>query len=55
MGEHVAEKLRRAIVISLMHISRNALNVAKIPCRPFSLPNPAAALKFPRSMIPAST
>ena len=28
------EKFRRDIVISLTHISRNALNVAKIPCFP---------------------
>ena len=28
------EKFRRAMVISLMHISRKALNVEKIPCFP---------------------
>ena len=44
-----------AIVNSLTTISRNAENVAKMPCRPWAEPNPAAALKFPRSMMPAWT
>lgn len=42
----------RAMVISEQHISKNAEKVLKIPTLPFSNPNPAAAEKFPRSMIP---
>ena len=48
-------KFSRLIVISLTHISRKAENVANNPCRPGSDPNPAAALKLPRSMMPAWT
>ena len=43
------------MVISEMIISRKALNVPKIPCLPFSMPNPAAAAKLARSMMPELT
>ena len=46
------ELFSRAMVISEQHISRNAANVEKIPCLPFSMPKPAQAEKLPRSITP---
>ena len=43
------------MVISEIHISKKALKVAKIPCLPLFMPNPAAAAMLPRSMIPPDT
>jgi len=43
------------MVISETNISKNAENVEKTPNFSGSNPNPAAADKFPRSIIPEGT
>ena len=53
--QRTLQKLRRAIVISEMTISKNAEKVENTPNFSASKPKPAAALKLPRSMIPEGT